>query len=131
MDSSGETEDAEADGVEPANIVTVIPFGAHFPIIESLLAVPAMAAVTMNLIFGTTASTTYDLPYALARRFSTIDHVADNRVARNIVISYLESAARNLGFDTQIEDDERYRIADKYIDVVYRLGEGCWQDGAD
>ena len=51
-------------------------------------------------------------------------------MAWNIVISYLESAARNLELDTQIEHDERYRIADEYMDVVYKLWEGSWRDDA-
>ncbi|KAL8791972.1 MAG: hypothetical protein Q9195_005461 [Heterodermia aff. obscurata] len=114
----------------PANMGPAIPSGAQFPINDPLYAVPAMAAVTKNLVFGITASTTYDLPYALARRFSTVDHLTDGRVAWNIVTSYLESAARNLGLDTQVEHDERYRIADEYMDVVYKLWEGSWRDDA-
>lgn len=77
-----------------------------------------MAAVKENSCFSITASTTYDLPYALARRFSTVDHLADGRVAWNIATSYLESGACNLGLDTQVEHDEHYSIADEYMDVV-------------
>ena len=114
----------------PANMGPAIPSGAQFPINDPLYAVPAMAAVTKNLAFGVTASTTYDLPYSLARRFSTVDHLADGRVAWNIVTSYLDSAARNLGLNTQVEHDERYRIADEFMDVVYKLWEGSWRDDA-
>jgi FMN-dependent oxidoreductase (nitrilotriacetate monooxygenase family) len=89
-----------------------------------------MAAVTKSLIFGVTASTTYDKPYALARRFSTVDHLSDGRVGWNIVTSYLESAARNHGLDTQIEHDKRYEIADEYMDVLYKLWESSWRDDA-
>ena len=105
----------------PANVDPTLPSGAQFPVNDPLYTVPAMAAVTKNLIFGVTASTTYDQPYALARRFSTVDHLADGRVAWNIVTSYLDSAARNFGLDTQIEHDERYRIAEEYMDVVYKV----------
>lgn len=80
-----------------------------------------MAAVTKNLVFGVTASTTYDAPYALARRFSTVDHLTEGRVAWNIVTSYLESAAKNFGLDTQFEHDERYRMAEEYMEVVYKV----------
>ena len=114
----------------PANMGPAIPSGAQFPINDPLYAVPAMAAVTKNLVFGVTASTTYDAPYALARRFSTVDHLANGRVAWNIVTSYLDSAARNFGLDTQVEHDERYHIADEYMDVVYKLWEGSWRDDA-
>ncbi|RDW87572.1 hypothetical protein BP5796_03266 [Coleophoma crateriformis] len=89
-----------------------------------------MAAVTKNLLFGVTASTTYDQRYALARRFSTVDHLSGDRVAWNIMTSYLDSAARNFGLDTQVEHDERYRIADENLDVVYNLWEGSWRDDA-
>jgi alkanesulfonate monooxygenase SsuD/methylene tetrahydromethanopterin reductase-like flavin-dependent oxidoreductase (luciferase family) len=56
---------------------------------DPLYLVPAMAAVTKNLAFGITASTTYEPPYSLARRFSTVDHLSDGRVAWNIVTSYV------------------------------------------
>ncbi|RDW73213.1 alkanesulfonate monooxygenase [Coleophoma cylindrospora] len=114
----------------PANVSPGVPAAAQFPVNDPLYTVPAMAAVTKNLIFGVTASTTYDQPYALARRFSTVDHLSGGRVAWNIVTSYLDSAARNFGLDTQVEHDERYRIADEYLDVVYKLWEGSWRDDA-
>ncbi|KAJ4386889.1 hypothetical protein N0V93_009788 [Gnomoniopsis smithogilvyi] len=114
----------------PANVDPALASGAQFPVNDPLYTVPAMAAATKNLIFGVTASTTYDPPYALARRFSTVDHLAEGRVAWNIVTSYLESAAKNFGLETQIEHDERYQIANEYMDVVYKLWEGSWRDDA-
>ncbi|KAK7755990.1 hypothetical protein SLS62_001932 [Diatrype stigma] len=114
----------------PANVDPALASGAQFPVNDPLYAVPAMAAATRNLLFGVTASTTYDPPYALARRFSTVDHLTGGRVAWNIVTSYLDSAARNFGLETQIEHDERYQIADEYMDVVYKLWEGSWRDDA-
>ena len=114
----------------PANIGPALAAGAQFPVNDPLYLVPAMAAVTKNLVFGITASTTYDQPYALARRFSTVDHLSEGRVAWNIVTSYLDSAARNHGLDQQIEHDERYRKADEYMDVVYKLWESSWRDDA-
>lgn len=107
----------------PANADPALASGAQFPVNDPLYAVPAMAAATKNLLFGVTASTTYDPPYALARRFSTVDHLAEGRVAWNIVTSYLESAARNFGLKTQIEHDERYQIAGEYMDVVYKVSD--------
>ncbi|RJE20919.1 xenobiotic compound monooxygenase [Aspergillus sclerotialis] len=114
----------------PANLEPTIPSGAQFPINDPLYSVPAMAAATESISFGVTASTTYEAPYALARRFSTVDHLSKGRVGWNIVTSYLESAARNFGLNTQIEHDERYRIADEYLNVVYQLWEGSWRDDA-
>ncbi|KAJ5240092.1 Nitrilotriacetate monooxygenase component A/pristinamycin IIA synthase subunit A [Penicillium chermesinum] len=114
----------------PSNLDPTIPAGAQFPINDPLYSIPAMAAATESIGFGVTASTTYDAPYALARRFSTVDHLSNGRVGWNIVTSYLDSAARNFGLDTQIEHDERYRIADEYLDVTYKLWEASWRDDA-
>jgi len=112
----------------PANVVPVLASGAQFPVNDPLYLVPALAAATKNIVFGITASTTYDHPYALARRFSTVDHLSNGRVAWNIVTSYLESAARNHGLDHQVPHDERYAIAEEYMEVLYKLWEGSWRD---
>jgi FMN-dependent oxidoreductase (nitrilotriacetate monooxygenase family) len=114
----------------PANVVPALASGAQFPVNDPLYLVPAMAAVTKNLIFGVTASLTYEKPYALARRLTTVDHLSEGRVAWNIVTSYLDSAARNHGLKDQIPHDERYAIAHEYMEVVYKLWEGSFRDDA-
>lgn len=114
----------------PDNFRPAVRSGAQFPVNDPLLLVPALALATKDISFGVTASTTYDHPYELARRFSTVDHLAKGRVGWNIVTSYLESAAKNHGLDTQIEHDERYRKAEEYMEVVYKLWEGSWKDDA-
>ncbi|KAL6799734.1 Nitrilotriacetate monooxygenase component A/pristinamycin IIA synthase subunit A [Trichoderma sp. SZMC 28012] len=114
----------------PSNVVPALAAGAQFPVNDPLYLVPAMAAVTKNLIFGVTASLTYEKPYALARRLSTVDHLSEGRVAWNIVTSYLDSAARNHGLKEQIPHDERYAIAHEYMEVLYKLWEGSFRDDA-
>ncbi|KAL9079886.1 MAG: hypothetical protein Q9157_001288 [Trypethelium eluteriae] len=114
----------------PANLEPTIPAASQFPINDPLYTIPAMAAVTESIGFGVTASTTYEAPYAMARRFSTVDQLSNGRVAWNIVTSYLDSAARNFSLNAQIEHDERYRIANEYMEVVYKLWEGSWRDDA-
>ena len=89
-----------------------------------------MAYNTKNLCFGITASTTYENPYSLARKYSTLDQITDGRVGWNIVTSYLQSAADSFGLDQQIEHDERYRMADEFMAVVYKLLEQSWEDDA-
>jgi alkanesulfonate monooxygenase SsuD/methylene tetrahydromethanopterin reductase-like flavin-dependent oxidoreductase (luciferase family) len=89
-----------------------------------------MAAVTKGLSFGITASTTYENPFLLARRFATLDHLTKGRVAWNAVTSHLESAARNIGLETQIKHDDRYKIADEFLTLTYKLWEGSWRDDA-
>jgi long-chain alkane monooxygenase len=100
------------------------------PANDPLLVVPAMAAVTKHLGFGVTFSLTYEHPYPFARRMSTLDHLTGGRVGWNIVTGYLDSAARNLGMPKQIAHDERYDLADEYLDVVYKLWEHCWENDA-
>jgi alkanesulfonate monooxygenase SsuD/methylene tetrahydromethanopterin reductase-like flavin-dependent oxidoreductase (luciferase family) len=104
--------------------------GAQIPILQIDLLISALAHATKNLSFGITASTTYENPYALARKFSTLDQITGGRVGWNIVTSYLESAAKSYGLEQNIEHDERYRIADEFMDVFYKLLEGSWQDSA-
>jgi alkanesulfonate monooxygenase SsuD/methylene tetrahydromethanopterin reductase-like flavin-dependent oxidoreductase (luciferase family) len=88
------------------------------------------ALAVKTLSFGITASTTYENPFLLARRYATLDHLTNGRVAWNVVTSYLESAAKNLGLGKEIPHDERYAIADEFLDVVYKLLEGSWRDDA-
>lgn len=104
--------------------------GVQVPVNDPLLAVPAMAAVTEHLGFGVTVSLTYEQPYSFARRLSTADHLTKGRVAWNIVTSYLDSAARNLGLQQQVSHDERYDIAEEYLEVCYKLWESSWEEDA-
>ena len=103
---------------------------AQVPVNDPVLAVPAMAAVTRRLGFGVTISLAYEQPYALARRLTTLDHLTKGRVGWNIVTSYLDSAARNLGRAAQIPHDERYELAEEYLEVCYKLWEGSWEADA-
>ena len=89
-----------------------------------------MAYATKSISFGVTASTTYENPYALARKFAALDQITEGRIGWNIVTSYLDSAARSYGLDDQIPHDERYARADEFMEVVYKLLESSWQDGA-
>ncbi|NBB10670.1 LLM class flavin-dependent oxidoreductase [Pseudomonas sp. SLFW] len=102
----------------------------QLPVNDPLLLVSAMAAVTKNLGFGLTANLTYEAPYLFARRMSTLDHLTRGRVGWNIVTGYLDSAAKAMGLSEQIEHDRRYDQADEYMEVLYKLWEGSWEDDA-
>ncbi|KAF2723835.1 bacterial luciferase-like protein [Polychaeton citri CBS 116435] len=106
--------------------------GAQVPILDVSLLVSALAYATKNISFGITASTSYEHPYSLARRFATLDHLTNGRVGWNIVTSYLDSAARAYGLPggKVVEHDERYRRAEEFMEVVYKLLEGTWRDDA-
>lgn len=100
------------------------------PLNDPFMQVSAMAAATKRLGFAVTSALTYEQPYALARKFSSLDHLTRGRIGWNVVTSYLESAARNLGLSRQLDHDARYDIADEFMEVVYKLWEGSWEDGA-
>jgi len=63
----------------PKNLVPAIKSGAQWPVNEPLSLVPAMAAATKSLGFGVTVSASYEQPYHLARRLSTVDHLSGGR----------------------------------------------------
>lgn len=107
-----------------------IRHGAQVPVNDPILLVSAMAAVTEHLGFGITAGTAYEHPYPFARRMTTLDHLTKGRVGWNVVTGYLPSAARNMGHDDQLEHDQRYDVADEYLEVLYKLWEGSWEDDA-
>jgi FMN-dependent oxidoreductase (nitrilotriacetate monooxygenase family) len=104
--------------------------GAQLPAHDPMLLIPAMAAVTRNLGFGVTASLSYEPPYLMARRFSTLDHLTDGRIGWNIVTSYLDSAARALGFPQQRAHDDRYEVAQDYMAAINKLWHESWEPGA-
>lgn len=100
------------------------------PVNDPLQLVPAMAYATKHLGFGVTASVSFEHPYPFARRISTLDHLTQGRVGWNIVSSYLESGARNLGQSAQMTHDNRYDFADEYLEVCYKLWEASWENDA-
>ncbi len=103
---------------------------AQIPINDPMLLVSAMAHVTRHLGFGVTANLTWTSPYLLARAFSTLDHLTEGRIGWNIVTGYLDSGARAHGHAGLIAHDERYAMAEEYMEVCYKLWEASWEDGA-
>jgi FMN-dependent oxidoreductase (nitrilotriacetate monooxygenase family) len=92
--------------------------------------IPIMAAVTERLGFVVTTSVSYDAPFTVARKFSTLDHLTKGRIGWNVVTNNVRSAARNHGLDDQLPHDTRYDRADAFMDVVYALWNRSWEDGA-
>ncbi|KAJ5203497.1 hypothetical protein N7449_005576 [Penicillium cf. viridicatum] len=114
----------------PRNLDPAVVSGAQWPVNEPLAVVPAMAAATKNIGFGVTVTTSYEQPYHLARRLSTVDHLTKGRLGWNVVTGYLDSAARNMGQAEQLHHDERYLLAEEYIKVTYKLWESSWRQDA-
>lgn len=97
---------------------------------DPFLLVPVMAAVTEHLGFGITGTLTYEPPYTFARKMSTLDHLTNGRVGWNIVTGYLNSAAKASGAQSQTAHDTRYEIAEEYMELMYKLWEGSWENDA-
>jgi FMN-dependent oxidoreductase (nitrilotriacetate monooxygenase family) len=104
--------------------------GLQFPSNDPSVLLGALAAVTEHLGLVFTSSVLQAHPFEFARRVSTLDHLSGGRVGWNVVTSAQESAARNFGADGLEEHDERYRWAEEYLEVVYKLWEGSWDDDA-
>ncbi len=94
------------------------------PVNDPLALITPMALVTEHLGFGLTASLSFEHPYPFARRLSALDHLTKGRVGWNIVTSYLESGARNIGHQAQTDHDARYDYAD-YISTWFI---SCWKE---
>ncbi|KAJ5352173.1 hypothetical protein N7452_001147 [Penicillium brevicompactum] len=103
--------------------------GAQYPMGDPAIPISAMASVTRNLGFAITTSTSYEAPYVVAKRFSTLDHLTGGRFGWNIVTSWKESAAKAVGLPL-VDHDKRYEIADEYLTSLYKLWEGSWADDA-
>ncbi len=103
---------------------------AQIPVNDPLQLAAPIALATKHLGIGITASTSFEHPYTFARRLSTLDHHTKGRIGWNIVTSYLESGAKNVGQTGLEGHDNRYEVADEYVEVLYKLLEGSWEDDA-
>ncbi len=109
---------------------TSIIHGMQVPVNDPAMLIPAMAHATKNLGFAFTSSVLQSHPFSFARQMSTLDHLTNGRVAWNIVTSYLPNAGANFGLGGLPSHNDRYDLADEYIDVTYKLWEGSWEDDA-
>ncbi len=88
---------------------------------EPLTLLSALAQLTKNIALVATATTTYDEPYLLARRFASLDHLSDGRAGWNIVTTAYGGESRNFGYEVPIPKNERYERAAEFVQVVTRL----------
>jgi FMN-dependent oxidoreductase (nitrilotriacetate monooxygenase family) len=94
---------------------------------DPLTLLPAIAMVTNHLGLIATASTTFESPYLIARRFASLDHISDGRAGWNIVTTSNPDAAKNFGMDDQMPHAQRYARAREFFDIVT----GLWDSWAD
>lgn len=95
--------------------------------LEPLTLLTAVAGATSRIGLIATASTTYNEPYALARRFATVDHVSGGRAGWNIVTSATQEEAANFSLADRPLQATRYERADEFLDVATKL----WDSWAD
>lgn len=88
----------------------------------------ALAPFTTHLGFIATASTTYEEPYNLARKFASLDLISDGRAGWNVVTTATESAAQNFNLDHQHPHAFRYKRAGEFVDVVKKLWDSFEDD---
>lgn len=98
--------------------------------LEPTVLLTALAGATSHIGLIATASTTYNHPYNLARRFASLDHISGGRAGWNIVTTATKSAAQNFGLDDNPGHRERYRRAAEFTDVSIALWDS-WEDGAE
>ncbi|MFC7477579.1 LLM class flavin-dependent oxidoreductase [Dankookia sp. GCM10030260] len=94
---------------------------------EPLTLLSALAMVTERIGLIATASTTYNDPYHIARKFASLDHISGGRAGWNLVTTANPDAALNFGQDEHMAHGERYRRAREFYDVVT----GLWDSFAD
>jgi FMN-dependent oxidoreductase (nitrilotriacetate monooxygenase family) len=97
--------------------------------LEPMTLLPALSVVTSRIGLVTTASTTYNEPYNLARKFATLDWISNGRAGWNVVTSWSDAEAGNFGRDDQLDYDTRYSRAAEFVDVVRGLWDS-WEDDA-
>jgi len=97
--------------------------------IEPLTLLTALARATRRIGLIATASTSYNDPYNLARKFASLDHVSGGRAGWNIVTTAGDDAARNFGLDAQPSHAERYQRAAEFVEVARKLWDS-WEDDA-
>lgn len=118
------------DAIYKGSADTYIEQAVQIPIHDASTIATALVAVTQQLGLVFTSSILQDHPFNFARRVSTLDHLSKGRVGWNIVTSVSNNASQNFGLPGITAHDERYRWAEEYMEVVYKLWEGSWDDAA-
>jgi N-acetyl-S-(2-succino)cysteine monooxygenase len=125
---------ADAAAVQPVDLIAkgdpkagLVHRGAAG--LEPMSLLPALAVATKRIGLIATATTTYNEPYHIARRFATIDQISGGRGGWNLVTSQTEAEAQNFGHDSHMEHDARYERAEEFFDVVAGLWDS-WASGA-
>ena len=96
---------------------------------EPITLIAALAGVTERIGLTCTASTSYNEPFHVARKFASLDHISGGRAGWNLVTSGQSVEARNFGRDFHFGHAERYQRANEFAEVVVALWDS-WDDDA-
>lgn len=96
---------------------------------EPVTLIASLSAITKHLGFVATASTTYNEPFHIARKFSSLDHLNGGRSAWNVVTSYYQTEANNFNQQSHLDHSLRYQRAAEFVDVVKGLWDS-WEEDA-
>ena len=97
--------------------------------LEPLTLLAALAPMTRHIGLVATASTTYNEPYHIARKFASLDNISRGRAGWNVVTSWSDQEARNFNRDKHLDYDTRYERAGEFVEVVTGLWDS-WEDDA-
>jgi len=97
--------------------------------LEPTTTIAALSLVARKIGFGCTVSTSFSDPFSTARVFQSLAHLTGSRIAWNVVTTNAPEAYLNFSRDANTEHDERYRVAEEFVDVVRGLWSG-WDPGA-
>lgn len=96
---------------------------------EPITLIASLSAITKNIGFVATASTTYNEPFHIARKFSSLDHLNGGRSAWNVVTSYYQTEANNFNQQSHLDHSLRYEKATEFVEVVKGLWDS-WEEDA-
>ena len=120
---------ADAVAVRDGKLQALCRWPQYMAYFDPLTLLPALAAVTKHIGVVATATTSYNEPYHIARKFASLDHISQGRAGWNVVTSSAVNEARNFGRDAHYAHDQRYDRANEFVDVVKGLWDS-WEDDA-
>src|ERR1700761_2421066 len=117
-------------GDSDADYSVYVREGLQIPSNDPTVLLGALATQTTDIGLAATANIFQQHPTNFARQISTLDHISKGRIAWNIVTGTQDNGYRNFGYKALEDHDERYRWAEEYVEVTYKLWEGSWDEGA-
>lgn len=108
---------------------SAVRYAAQVPCFDEVTLLSFVASATRHIGIVSTLSINGHPPFITARKFATLDHLTSGRAGWNVVTAFHNRAAQNLGSTDQMGHDERYDMADEYMEVCYKLWDS-WEPDA-